>query len=109
MAACYDLPNLDWGKYWTPPGEDLDAARRLASPLHHVSAKTKPILVIHADNDRSVPVKQALEMVQALEKAKVKHRFAHSTDKGHMGITPYVIEEALAFIAEVSGKDASGK
>jgi acetyl esterase/lipase len=104
VAACYDLPNLDWGKYWAPLGEDANAARRLASPLHHVSAKTKPILIIHADNDRSVPVKQAFDMVDALKKAGAKHRYAHSTDKGHMGITPYVIEETLAFINEVTGK-----
>ena len=85
------------------------AARKLASPLLQVTEKTKPILVIHADNDRSVPVKQAFEMVAALEKAKVKHRFAHSTDKGHMGITPYVIETARAFINEIEGKGAAEK
>lgn len=105
VAAPYDLPNLDWGKLWTPANEDVDAARRLASPLHQISAKTKPILVIHADDDKSVPVKQAFDMVEALDKAKIKHRFAHSKDRGHMGITPYVIEEAVKFIKEITADE----
>lgn len=105
VAACYDLPALDWGKYWTPAGTDPLEARKLASPLQHVSAKIKPLLVIHADNDKSVPIQQALDMVAALKKANAPHRFLHSTDKGHMGITDYVIKEARQFIREVSKMD----
>lgn len=103
VAACYDLPNLDWGKLWTPTSGDVLEARKLASPLHHVAAKNRPLLIIHADNDRSVPVKQAFDMVAALEKAKARYQFRHSTDKGHMQITPYVIAEARRFIDEASG------
>jgi alpha-L-fucosidase 2 len=105
VAACYELPTLDWGKLWAPPGKDLLEARKLASPLYHVSAKIKPLLVIHADNDKSVPVKQAFDMVAALKKAGAPHKFLHSTDKGHMGITDYVIAEARAFIREVTEKE----
>lgn len=104
VAACYELPTLDWGVIWAPAGEDVNAARKLASPLHHVTDKTKPLLVIHADNDKSVPVRQALGMVAALAKAKAPHRFVHYKDKGHMGITADVIKEALPFIEENSKK-----
>jgi dipeptidyl aminopeptidase/acylaminoacyl peptidase len=81
-----------------------DEARKLASPLAHVTAKIKPILVIHSDDDRSVPIKQAVEFAAALEKAGAVHRFVHYTNKGHMGITPDVIRESLAFIKEQSGE-----
>jgi len=101
VAGAYDLNTLSWGNLWTPSNEDVDAARRLASPLAHVTASTKPILIIHSDDDRSVPVQQALDMTQALQKAGVRNRFVHYADKGHMGIVDDVISEARAFIAEI--------
>ena len=81
---------------------DVEAARKLASPLHQISPKTKPILIIHSDDDKSVPIQQAVDMAQALEKAKLRSRFVHYKDRGHMGITPEVIKEALSFIKEES-------
>jgi acetyl esterase len=102
VSAPYELTKLDWGNGWTPLGEDPIAARQLASPISHVTNKMKPILIIASDDDRSVPVQQALDMVQALEKAKARHRFVHYKDKGHVSITDDVIKEARAFIDEVS-------
>jgi len=103
VAAPYDLTKLDWGNGWTPPGEEPVPARQLASPINHVSDKMKPTLIIHSDDDKSVPIQQALDMAQALEKAKVRHRFVHYKDKGHISMTEDVIREARAFIDEVSG------
>jgi dipeptidyl aminopeptidase/acylaminoacyl peptidase len=65
-----------------------------------------PLLVIHSDDDHPVPVVQGVNMARALERAKVRSRFVHYKDKGHMGITPDVIQEALAFIEEIGGKPA---
>lgn len=104
VAAAYDLPTLSWGNLWTPVSGDVDAARRLASPMNHVTATTKPILVIHSDDDKSVPVQQAVDFVGKLKAANVAHRFVHYADKGHMGITDDVIREARAFIAEQEPK-----
>jgi dipeptidyl aminopeptidase/acylaminoacyl peptidase len=104
VAGPYDLNPLSWGNLWTPVGEEAEAARKLASPLTHVTAKTRPILVIHSDDDRSVPIQQAVDFSEALKKAGVQTRFTHSTDKGHMGITDDVIRDARAFIAEVEKK-----
>jgi acetyl esterase/lipase len=104
VAGPYDVNKLPWGNGWTPPGEDPFAARRTASPIQNVSARTRPMLIIHSDNDRSVPVEQAVEMVKVLAKNNVRHRFVHYEDKGHMGITADVIREARAFIEEVGGK-----
>ena len=104
VAAAYDLPSLSWGNLWTPVTGNVDEARRQASPMNHVSATAKPILVIHSDDDKSVPVQQAVDFVGRLAAAKVPHRFVHFTDRGHMGITEDVIREARAFITEMEPK-----
>ena len=104
VAATYELTTLSWGNLWTPVAGDVQEARRLASPGTHVSGATRPMLVIHSDDDRSVPVQQAVDFVAKLQAAGVTHRFVHYTDRGHMGITEDVIKEARAFIAEVEPK-----
>jgi acetyl esterase/lipase len=104
VAATYELTGLSWGNLWTPVTGDVNESRRHASPLNHVSASTKPILVIHSDDDKSVPVQQAAEFVEKLKGAGVQHRYVHFTDRGHMGITDDVIKEARAFIAELEQK-----
>ncbi len=107
VSAPYELTKLDWGSGWTPAGAEPLAARHLASPLNHVNAKTKPMLILHSDDDKSVPIQQALDMVAALKKAKVEHRFVHYQDKGHISITADVIREARRFMEE--GADSGGK
>jgi acetyl esterase/lipase len=102
LSAPYDLEKLSWGGNWAPATEAGMAARRLASPILHVSDKTKPILVLHSDDDGSVPVQQALDMAQALEKAKAPHRLSVYKKQGHMRVTDEVIKETRAFIEEVS-------
>jgi acetyl esterase/lipase len=113
VAATYELTTLSWGNLWTPfdsaqgkplDGPKLEEARKHASPINHVSATTKPILVIHSDDDKSVPVQQAADFVEKLKASGVQHRYVHFTDRGHMGITDDVIKEARAFIAEVEQK-----
>jgi acetyl esterase/lipase len=104
VAGSYELNTLSWGNLWTPVTGNVEEARRLASPIAHVSATTKPTLVIHSDDDKSVPVQQAIDMVAKLKAAGVQHRFVHYTDRGHMGITEEVTKEARAFIAEVEPK-----
>lgn len=104
VAGTYDLNTLSWGNLWTPLTGDAVEARRLASPLFHLSPATKPILVIHSDDDRSVPIQQAIDFVKALDGTTVQHRFVHYTDRGHMGLTEEVLREARAFIDEVEKK-----
>jgi acetyl esterase/lipase len=103
-AGAYDLNTLSWGNLWTPVGGDPVEARRLASPIHQVGPATKPILIVHSDDDRSVPVQQALDMARSLDAAGVHHRFVHYTDRGHMSVTEEVKEHTLAFMAEVEGR-----
>jgi acetyl esterase/lipase len=104
VAAPYELNTLSWGNLWTPISGEVQEARRVASPMSHVSATTKPLLVIHSDDDKSVPVQQAVDMVARLKAAGVHHRFVHYADRGHMGITDEVIKEARAFIGEVEAR-----
>ena len=93
-------------------GQSVDAGRQATSrrraPRRRRSitsrASTKPILVIHSDDDKSVPVQQAVDMAAKLKAAGVTSRFVHYTDRGHMGITDEVIKEARAFIGEVEPK-----
>ncbi|MBI3880124.1 MAG: alpha/beta hydrolase [Verrucomicrobia bacterium] len=103
VSGAYDVRRLDWGNGWTPPGEEFIAARDLASPINHINGSTKPLLILHSDNDRSIPIVQAVNMSAALDKAGARHRFVHYTDKGHLVVTPDVIKESLAFIEEVAG------
>lgn len=103
VAAAYDLNTLDWGvQIWNPPGVPGEEARTLASPNKHVKKDSKPLCILHSDNDKSVPIANALIMVEALEKAGAKHKFHHYPDLGHMQITDEVIARAREFIAEVT-------
>ena len=102
VAANYELTTLSWGNIWTPKDGDPVEARTLASPVNHVSKETKPLLIIHSDNDRSVPIENALGMVKALRKSGAIHTFHRYPDAGHMGITDEVIQRSLEFIREQS-------
>jgi alpha-L-fucosidase 2 len=106
LAAAYDLTTLDWGDLWTPPGVAPDAARAQASPTRHVTRESKPLLILHSDNDRSVPIANALAMIDALQKAGAPYVFRRYPKMGHMGINQEVIDQSLAFIKEISAKPA---
>lgn len=109
VAAAYDLVALDWGNLWTPPGVDPTEARAQASPTKHVTKTSKPLLILHSDNDKSVPIANALTMIEVLKKADARHKFHHYPDLGHMQITDEVIARTREFIKEVSAKPSEGK
>ena len=102
VAANYELNTLSWGKIWTPTGVDPIEARKLASPVNHIRKDMKPLLILHSDNDRSVPIDNALMMVDAMKKAEAPVTFRRYPKMGHMGINAEVIKQARAFIAEHS-------
>lgn len=77
-------------------------ARELASPIRYASPSMKPLLIFHADNDKSMPIDKALAMVKVLKEKNCPHVFHHSPTAGHMSVTPEVIEKSLAFIRNVS-------
>lgn len=115
FSGAYDLNTLSWGNLWTPIAGNantgfttlaaaaLEEARRVASPIHNIGPNTKPILLLHSDDDRSVPIQQAIDMDQALTAAHVRHKFIHYKDRGHIGFTDEAMGEARAFIADLEG------
>jgi acetyl esterase/lipase len=100
VAANYELTMLSWGDIWTPATGDPIAARKLASPVNHVRKDMKPLSILHSDNDRSVPIDNALGMVEALKAADAPHNFHRYPDMGHMGINDEVIARAREFIEQ---------
>jgi acetyl esterase/lipase len=103
VAAPYDVNTLSWGNLWTPLGAtDIQAARRQASPMFQITSRSKPLLIVHSDDDQSVPIQQAIDADKALEGAKVPHKFIHYKDRGHMGLTDEVLREARAFIDQLA-------
>lgn len=53
-----------------PVEEHMDMAR-LLSPLHHISKKTPPFMLMHGDADEIVPVEESLIFYAALQEAGV--------------------------------------
>jgi alpha-L-fucosidase 2 len=102
VAANYELTTLSWGNIWTPADGDPVEARKAASPVNHVGKDTRPLLILHSDNDQSVPIENALLMVEALKKAGAPHVFHRYPDMGHMGINAEVILRAREFIEQQS-------
>jgi len=118
ISGAYDLNTLSWGDLWTPltgaaatgfstlTGAALEDARRLASPIRHINAQTKPMLLLHSDDDRSVPIQQAVDMDAALTAGQVPHKFIHYSDRGHMAFTDEAFQEAQAFIRSIEANPA---
>ena len=104
VAANYELTTLGWGNIWTPEGEDPIEARKLASPVNHVRQDMKPLCIIHSDDDRSVPINNALGMVESLKKTGAEHVFYRYRSAGHMGITEEMIKRSREFIEEMETK-----
>jgi acetyl esterase/lipase len=100
-SGAYDLCALDWGSGWIQQGVPWDVARRYASPIEHIQATMPPLLMLHSDNDNSVPIDQAVRMAEALKQAGARFVFNHYPDQGHIGIYPWVVEEARRFIDRV--------
>lgn len=98
VSGAYDLCRLDWGSGWLPTGEPWDEARRYASPIEHITADSHPLLILHSDDDGSIPVQQALDMVETLQSAGTPHEFQHYTDRGHMPINEEVVTQSRTFI-----------
>ena len=102
VSGAYDLVTLDWGSGWLPAGVPWDIARTAASPLTHVKENLKkPLLILHSDDDHSVPVKQAVNFVNKLKEYNNDVTFLHYKDKGHMLLSEQNIHNILLFIKNV--------
>jgi len=109
VSGAYDLVRLDWGSGWCPAGEAFPAAREYASPVRHVHRRARPLLILHSDDDPSIPIEQVLRMVAALRSAGAPHRFVRYRDRGHLFTPVECVEEARQFIREHSDPPASAR
>lgn len=69
---------------------DLPELAALASPVTHVDASDPPFLIVHGDNDRTVPYQQSVDLHQALADAGVEATLHLVGRAGHGGFPPIV-------------------
>jgi acetyl esterase/lipase len=62
--------------------ENPEPVRR-ANPLMYIDPTDPPTLVLHGENDRSVPIQQSELLVAALARAGVVHQFVRVKNAGH--------------------------
>ena len=58
----------------------------------------EPLLILHSDNDHSVPIANALLMFKALKDTGARRTFFRYPTTDHMQVIAEVIERALDFI-----------
>jgi dipeptidyl aminopeptidase/acylaminoacyl peptidase len=79
LAAGVDYAGLyDWGTFLPSVGESIDgadAARRAfeSSPIATIDRWHSPVLIVQADDDRSVPSQQASELIEGLRAHHIDH------------------------------------
>jgi acetyl esterase/lipase len=66
-----------------PPNSIEARTYREASPVTHVSSDDPPMLLLHGDEDRTVPIEQSEIMEQALKKAGVEVKLLRVAGGGH--------------------------
>jgi acetyl esterase/lipase len=103
IAGAYDLVTLDWGSGWCPPGVAWDAARKQASPLYHAARTSRPMLIVHAIDDPSVPIAQADDFANRLTKIGAPHAYRRYEAGGHLKLNDSVYEDCLSFIKTIIG------
>jgi len=71
----------------TAPKSDIEAISQKLSPITLVTPKCPPVLIVHGDDDKVVPLQQAKSMDQALSRAGVQHKLEVIPGGGHDGKT----------------------
>ena len=86
-----------------PVEQKLDLARR-ASPVTYVTKDDPPFLIIHGDQDRTVPFPQSEVLRDALQKAGVSVQLAVVAGGGHGAVRP----EHLRMLMEFFNRNLKG-
>ncbi len=68
-----------------------------ASPVNYVSADDPPFLIMHGDKDDAVPLAQAQELYDLLQKAGVKSQLMVLKNRGHNFDFPEFVERVRVF------------
>jgi acetyl esterase/lipase len=64
---------------------DVEPLAKLASPVFHVDASDPPLLLLHGDQDRQMPINQSHELEGAYERQGLDVDFIVVHDAGHGG------------------------
>jgi dipeptidyl aminopeptidase/acylaminoacyl peptidase len=75
------MPAFGLKPEWTK--DKVDSYARDISPIYKVTENFPPILIIHGDKDRLVPLQQSNLLDAALEKSHVKHKLLVIPGGGH--------------------------
>jgi dipeptidyl aminopeptidase/acylaminoacyl peptidase len=91
MAA---ISTIEYGD----PATEVELLRRL-SPIHHLDRVIAPTIVLHGANDTNVPVIEAEQVVEHLQRRGVPVEYVLFEDEGHgFTKTPNRIRATVALV-----------
>jgi acetyl esterase/lipase len=85
MGGSHDSPTSAEAKLLGGPVQEKKEQARKASPLFYVDQDSAPFLIMHGDQDKSVPIQQSDALAAALKKAGVEATFVVVKGNGHGG------------------------
>jgi acetyl esterase/lipase len=103
MAGVFEFPPIDiaiFREFLGASPKDNPDVYKQASPLHHVSKDTAPVLILHGDQDNLVPLIGSQRFADALTKAGVENQLVVLKGVGHiyqMGHGEEVRQEMVKF------------
>ena len=83
MGGWHNLPNSPEHQLIGGSWEEKAELVRLANPITHVTPDDPPFLIVHGEEDRTVPINQSEMLYQALKKAGVEVTFVRVQNGGH--------------------------
>lgn len=85
METCYEDSSVAWMLRLFMGGtpDEVPATYEKASPITYVSSDDPPVLTLHGDQDKLVPVAQAKKLDEAMTKANVPHELMVLEGQGH--------------------------
>ena len=85
MGGWHDAPGSPEGRLIGGPVQESKDKARKASPVTYVSKDSAPFLIMHGDQDNTVPLGQSEELAGALKKVGVEVTLRVVKGNGHGG------------------------
>jgi len=85
MSGSHDNPSSPEARLIGGPAQENKEKARKASPVTYVGKDAAPFLIMHGDQDNTVPPSQSKELAEALEKAGVEVKLVMVKGNGHGG------------------------
>lgn len=82
-VSYYQRVSEDFEKFLGGTPDQASEAYRLISPTAHIAHIKCPILILHGEEDKEVPVSHAHKLAEAIEKAGGQHELKTFKDAGH--------------------------